>query len=247
IDLAQSYHTHERYSHLSESISSWSYITSNNCSTGTWKKLDQTKIYIPNTGNWYNVSPDLMSLSNAPWGVCHVDSGGYLVVSSVQTILFMVLSSYLAECTGESKYKEAAINAAAYIKTWLLDSETSLVKDRSLHTRNAKEAYEAVLSCHLTGLVIEGFCVLSSITGDTEWNTLAIDISRSAMDYGEWHSSDGILVVGTDGDPSEDTFTKTMKGLLNRGLMNAYQRNRSNKPFCDLIRSYINVQVWSFP
>ncbi|KAG8915181.1 hypothetical protein FRC02_004640 [Tulasnella sp. 418] len=163
-------------------------------------------------------------------------------MTSTQTILFMTLSSYLAESTGESKYIEAAVAAANWLKTWMLDSETSLMKDRMLYLHNAQEVAGSSLSCHLTGLAIEGFTVLASVTDHGEWSNLAINISRAAMNYEEWHSAEGILTVGTDGDPSENNATKSMKGLLNRGLMIAYQRNRSNKPFCDLVRSYINVQ-----
>ncbi|KAG8953582.1 hypothetical protein FRC03_011717 [Tulasnella sp. 419] len=64
----------------------------------------------------------------------------------------------------------------------------------------------------------------------------------AAMFYGEWHSPDGILTVGTDEDPLKDSDVKRYKGILNYGLLVAYKRNPSNKPFRDLVRSYINVQ-----
>ncbi|KAG8917702.1 hypothetical protein FRC02_002912 [Tulasnella sp. 418] len=163
-------------------------------------------------------------------------------IVSVKTVLYMTLSGYLAECTGELKYTETALQCAHFIKTWMIDPTTSLIKDCTIDVKAVQELSGAVLSCHLTGAVIEGFSVLASVTSDDEWRTLAIDISKAAMKYNEWHSGDGILTVGTGGNPSENTDIKAMKGLLNHGLMVAYQRNRSNEPFCNLIRSYINVQ-----
>ncbi|KAG8957023.1 hypothetical protein FRC03_010600 [Tulasnella sp. 419] len=163
-------------------------------------------------------------------------------ISSARTVLFMTLSSRLAECTGDGRYKEAAILSAKCIKTWMLDSATTLIKDCLIDARTAEEDGGAVLSPHLTGIAIEGFSVLGSITGDESWRSLAIDIAIAAMHYHGWHDIEGILVVGSDGDARDKTDTKTFKGLLNRGLLIAYQYNRSNRRLCRLIRSYINVQ-----
>ncbi|KAG8911610.1 hypothetical protein FRC02_006505 [Tulasnella sp. 418] len=62
------------------------------------------------------------------------------------------------------------------------------------------------------------------------------------MYYEPWHSPDGILTLSKDRATSENTNNKTFKGLLNRGLLVAYERNRSNEPFCNMVRCYINVQ-----
>ncbi|KAG8943587.1 hypothetical protein FRC03_002433 [Tulasnella sp. 419] len=70
----------------------------------------------------------------------------------------------------------------------------------------------------------------------------AIVIARAAMFYQPWHSPEGILTLGQDRATSENTNNKTLKGLLNRGLMVTYERNRSNELFCNMVRSYINVQ-----
>ncbi|KAG8942942.1 hypothetical protein FRC03_002791 [Tulasnella sp. 419] len=67
-------------------------------------------------------------------------------------------------------------------------------------------------------------------------------MARSAMLFSEWHTPDGILNLCSDRAASDDTHVRTFKGMLNRGLMVAYERNRSNEPFCTLVRSYVNVQ-----
>ncbi|KAG8913239.1 hypothetical protein FRC02_005577 [Tulasnella sp. 418] len=96
----------------------------------------------------------------------------------------------------------------------MLDPETYLIKERMLYISDAKEASGAVLSCHLTGLTIEGLTVLASVTGNNEWNKMAINIARAAIHYEGWHNSDGILIASTDGNASEFTETKAMKGDL---------------------------------
>ncbi|KAG8941115.1 hypothetical protein FRC03_004848 [Tulasnella sp. 419] len=247
IDGVHSYYTHKWYNHISTSISKWSMITGHNSHSGALVNLPQgptdtsTLVVLDVWSNTYTISKNLLGESGPSSAVCYY-LGNSFVIDSIQTVLFMTLSSYLAECSGEAKYKEAATAAANFLRTWALDPETSLIKDRRIYSFNAQDVDGAALSCHLTGLAIEGFVVLASVTGNSEWSDFAIEISIAAMRYEGWHSSDGILVVGADGDPSENTPIKTMKGFLNRGLMIAYQRNRSNKPFCDLVRSYINVQ-----
>ncbi|KAG8911686.1 hypothetical protein FRC02_006468 [Tulasnella sp. 418] len=62
------------------------------------------------------------------------------------------------------------------------------------------------------------------------------------MHYKGWHSPNGVLTVGSEGITLNNRDGRALKGLLNRGLLVAYQRNRSNKAFRDLVRSYINVQ-----
>ncbi|KAG8924062.1 hypothetical protein FRC02_010674 [Tulasnella sp. 418] len=144
--------------------------------------------------------------------------------------------------TGERKYADTAILGAKCIKNWMLDSTTRLIKDCLIDAQTAQERSGSELSCHLTGIAIEGFTVLASVTGDDIWRKLAIVIARAAMFYQPWHSPEGILTLGQDRATSENTNNKTLKGLLNRGLMVMYERNRSNELFCNMVRSCINVQ-----
>ncbi|KAG8913933.1 hypothetical protein FRC02_005241 [Tulasnella sp. 418] len=154
----------------------------------------------------------------------------------------MTLSSYLAECTGQAKFKDVAILSANCIKRWMIDPATKLIKECFIDVLKVKEREGAVLSCHLTGMAIEGFHVLAVVSGDESWKSLANDIAVAAMRHNEWHTPDGILNVGSNEDVSKSTDNNMFKGWLNRGLLVAYQHNRTNEPFCNLIRGYINVQ-----
>ncbi|KAG8939809.1 hypothetical protein FRC03_006011 [Tulasnella sp. 419] len=195
------------------------------------------------SGGIYTVSSSDTPFSTKPESSAkQYDYSGRRILSSIKTVLYMALSSYLAELTRQSRFLEVAIQCANCIKVWMLDPTTSLIKDCSIDVQVGQELSGAALSCHLTGFTIEGLSVLGSVTGNQEWNNLAIDISRAAMKHREWHSNDGVIIVGTDGTASENTNIKAMKGLLNIGLMVVYERNRTNEPFCNLVRSYINVQ-----
>ncbi|KAG8919015.1 hypothetical protein FRC02_001988 [Tulasnella sp. 418] len=240
ISEIHSYYNFKWYDQISKAISLWSDVVEQSNSIGTFLKLDQASIRL--NGYSSNVINEFLQSSEFSRGTYGDGISWHLVLDSIQTILLMTLSSYLAECTADSSYLDVALLAANCVKTWMIDPETSLIKQSLLYLSNAKDVVGAVLSCHLTGLAIEGFTVLSSITGHSEWNTLAIDISRAAMHYKGWHSPDGILTIDTEGKASKYTAEKAMKGLLVRGLMIAYQRNRSDKLFCTIVRSYINVQ-----
>ncbi|KAG8957610.1 hypothetical protein FRC03_009976 [Tulasnella sp. 419] len=166
-------------------------------------------------------------------------------ISSVRTTIFMTFSSYLAECTGDNAQRETAVLSANCIKRLMLDSTTMLITDCVMDSRDEYDSTKtstAVPSCHLTGIAIEGFCVLGSVTGEAAWTSLAVEMAIAAMRYKGWHGPNGVLSVGSEGITLANRDCRTFKGWLNRGLLVAYQRNRSNKAFCNLIRSYINVQ-----
>ncbi|KAG8914649.1 hypothetical protein FRC02_004892 [Tulasnella sp. 418] len=95
-----------------------------------------------------------------------------IAASSAKTVMFMTISGYLAEFTGDKKHADTAILAANCIKAWMLDSATSLIKDSLVDALTAQERRGSELSCHLTGMTIEGFTVLASVTGDDGWRTL---------------------------------------------------------------------------
>ncbi|KAG8950702.1 hypothetical protein FRC03_012782 [Tulasnella sp. 419] len=166
----------------------------------------------------------------------------YVEVRSSSTVLFMALSSYLAECTKDPGILKLAINCAICIRDRMLDSATMLIKDCNLDYIGNHNG-SGTLSCHLTGIAIEGFNVLATVSGDAAWKRLASDITEAAMRARDWHGGDGILTVGTDDTPYIDKDPKVFKGLLSRGLLVAYQRNPADKALRNMIRSYINVQV----
>ncbi|KAG8957150.1 hypothetical protein FRC03_010502 [Tulasnella sp. 419] len=170
-------------------------------------------------------------------------SGGHL--DCHETLLLMTLSSHLAECTKNDEYKEHALLAADRIKSMLLDPNTMLIKDGtqssvSVSSTRVDGDYSGLSSC-FTGLFIEALSLLASVTDDESWMTLAIQIATAAMKTSEWHGSDGILDVGSDGNVASNEDCRAFKGVLLRGLLEAYRRS-NNVPFRNLVRSYINVQ-----
>ncbi|KAG8912490.1 hypothetical protein FRC02_005962, partial [Tulasnella sp. 418] len=235
------YNIYEARFYLDNPSETWSNITaSNSCNRKGVVKVDQTQIRGDcGSSNLHKKESGEPSVAGGMFRL----SGSGFYIESTRTVLFMTLSSYLAECTGLRDYKYTALASANCIKTWMLDSATTLVKDGLIDPFNAQQQDGWTLSFYLTGLVIEGFSVLASVTNDESWRTLALEISMAAMRYDEWHDSNRILSVACDEDPSKNTTERGFKGLLNRGLLVAYERNRSNKLFCNYVRSYINVQL----
>ncbi|KAG8953899.1 hypothetical protein FRC03_011620 [Tulasnella sp. 419] len=155
----------------------------------------------------------------------------------------MALSSYLAESTNDPGFLYYAITSATCIETNMLDTRTGLVKHCHINGMNGQLKWDGNLSCHLTGIFIEGLSVLATVSGDYTWRSLAIATAESAMKLREWHDTDGVLSVLSSGSElfKSDGVNAT-RGLLSRGLMVAYQRNTSDKAFRSLVRSYINTQ-----
>ncbi|KAG8957151.1 hypothetical protein FRC03_010503 [Tulasnella sp. 419] len=196
---------------------------------------------------WDDEQPQYIRKSQVPFWSSSMFSGGVMLpcysdssctVSSIRTVLFMTLSSYLAERTKDSKYLDVATSSAKCINDWMIDRK-GLVMDCD-YVDGGRDGDE--ISPHLSGMVIEGLSVLADVTGDEDWRNLAIKIAVAAMYCDQWHHADGILKVGSDGDPSQSIDSRAFKGWLNRGLLVAYMRNRANPPFCNLVRHYINVQ-----
>ncbi|KAG8921715.1 hypothetical protein FRC02_012400 [Tulasnella sp. 418] len=134
------------------------------------------------------------------------------MINSRRTVLFMLLSCYLAEITGEDRIKTLALYAARCVATWMLDSSTSLAVDCLIHVANNNKQ-NAVLSCHLTGMVIEAFTVLAGVTKDDTWRNKAIEVADAAMKYTGWHGADGVLNVGSGGDQAEYSDIKAWRGV----------------------------------
>ncbi|KAG8957027.1 hypothetical protein FRC03_010604 [Tulasnella sp. 419] len=176
-------------------------------------KADTDKIQISDHDHYLHLSPS--GVPSLLGGLFAPDlEKGHALVSSVRTVLFMTLSSYLAEMTGERKYADIASLGANCIKNWMLDPTTQLIKDCVIDAQTTQERSGAYFSCHLTGITIEGFTVLASVTGEDNWRTLAIEVAKAAMCYEPWHSPEGILTLGKDRATSENTNDKTFKGRV---------------------------------
>ncbi|KAG8944546.1 hypothetical protein FRC03_002048 [Tulasnella sp. 419] len=237
-----SYYAYQSHYYMSNAMWYWSDYA---------ESSDATKNILKPTSSMISVSGGTCHFHVNALGVPSLTGGLFapnldvnnVLISSAKTVQLMTLSSYLAESSGDKKYLETALLTANCIKRWMIDSTTTLIKDCLVDASSAQERDGSVLSCHLTGLAIEGFAVLACVARDDEWRSLTIDIARSAMRHDEWHSSAGILTLCSNTAASDDTNVRTLRGLLIRGLMVAYERNRSNEPFCNLVRSYVNVQL----
>ncbi|KAG8919064.1 hypothetical protein FRC02_001956, partial [Tulasnella sp. 418] len=165
------------------------------------------------------------------------------LLNQSDTLLKLTLSAHLAEKTKLDKYKESACSAVESIKSITLDPTTMLVKHGDLYVSTSSTQVQSFEpSCHMTGLLIEGLSVLASVTEDESLINLMIHVATSAINAPQWHGSDGILKVGSDGDVSTYNDDHAFKGFLLRGLLEAYRRTPTNTAFRTLIRSYINVQ-----
>ncbi|KAG8938043.1 hypothetical protein FRC03_007685, partial [Tulasnella sp. 419] len=125
-----------------------------------------------------------------------------IAVRSDITVMFMMVSSYLAECTNDPEFLEYAVHSAICVRDHFMDSQTSLVKDCMVDAQDPQEQPKGDLSCHLTGIAIEGFSVLATVSGDDIWRKLAVEMAMSAMNFSKWHGPDGILAVGSEYKPS---------------------------------------------
>ena len=83
--------------------------------------------------------------------------------------LFLTLSAYLAQATGQSQYTNAAIAAA----NWIRNANTNannIVLD-TIHARDCSRSAASWLFTYNSGKYIEGTSVLASVTGDASWTT----------------------------------------------------------------------------
>ncbi|KAG8940761.1 hypothetical protein FRC03_005123 [Tulasnella sp. 419] len=174
---------------------------------------------------------------------CHLGYNSEFSVRSVETVLYMLLSAHLAECTNYDEYKEIALQTAERVKTIMWDSQCKLVKDLYINVGSSYgSTIKLPMSCYATGLFIEGLCVLASITGDGTWTELMIEVATAAIRWPNWHSSEGILIAGSGSKASLTSDDQAFRGILLRSLVEAYRRNPSNNAFRSLIKAYINVQ-----
>ena len=82
------------------------------------------------------------------------------------------LSAYLAEATKETKYKNAAIRSAKWIKAHMI-SPNNVVLD-SLNGASCARSASSWIFTYNSGKVIEGLSVLHDITKDAQWDKLSV-------------------------------------------------------------------------
>ncbi|KAF9564880.1 hypothetical protein CPC08DRAFT_218746 [Agrocybe pediades] len=158
-------------------------------------------------------------------------------INSITTTLYMTLSAYLAEATGDSKYTNAAILSATWMKNHNLNSNFI-----ALDTESGADCSRSPASWIFTynsGKFIEGLSVLFDVTKDAQWNQLMLNVIASAVKNTAWQGANGII---TEGATTTNNDSAGFKAVFVRGLLQAFRRRADNTPLRILIHSYVDVQ-----
>ncbi|KAF9258159.1 hypothetical protein L218DRAFT_1005342 [Marasmius fiardii PR-910] len=163
------------------------------------------------------------------------------VLESRATATFFTLSALLAEMTSNSTYTDAAKQSLQYLRNfayfprsngpenekliYALDGDPSCLDNGYQH------------SFPVTGDIIEGLSILTSIQNDTATYNLLQDAITSSTLYRQDQQSDGVLHVS--GLP--ETFPPSDPYLV-RGLTTAYKRNHISSTMHDYVKEFINIQ-----
>jgi len=158
-------------------------------------------------------------------------------VNSITTGLFVTLSAFLAEITGDAKYKNAAIAAATWMKS-LQISSANLVLD-TVNAHDCTRSPSTWLFTYNSGKYIEGLSVLSAVTGDASWNSLMVTILAASVKSAPWQGTNGIITEGASTASNNDGVG--FKAVFVRGLHEAFERS-SNNDLRILVHSYLDVQ-----
>ncbi|KAF8799206.1 endo-1,6-alpha-mannosidase [Phlegmacium glaucopus] len=148
------------------------------------------------------------------------------------------ISAFLAESTGHSKYKDAALLSAKWIESHNINAD-NIVLD-TVNSHDCTRSPATWLLTYNSGKYVEGLSVLSDITGDSHWRTLTVNIVAAAVKSSAWQGTDGIITEGSS--PSKNNDGVGFKAIFIRGLLEVFSRNPSNVELGILLRSYIDVQ-----
>ncbi|THG95207.1 hypothetical protein EW026_g6407 [Hermanssonia centrifuga] len=159
-------------------------------------------------------------------------------INSITTGLYVTLSAYLGEIYGDSKYTNAAIASANWIKNLNINSG-DIVLD-TVNGHDCTRSPSSWLFTYNSGKYIEGLSVLGAVTGDAQWTNLMLDIVAAAVKSSAWEGTDGIITEGAS--PSSNNDDVGFKAIFIRGLHETFTRSASNTNLQGLIRSYIDVQ-----
>uniref|UniRef100_A0A0W0G1L0 Glycoside hydrolase family 76 protein n=1 Tax=Moniliophthora roreri TaxID=221103 RepID=A0A0W0G1L0_MONRR len=165
-------------------------------------------------------------------------AGGVFWMINPSIRLYLTLSAYLAEITGDKKYQDAAILSANWIKNHNINSDNIVLDTVNGHDCSRSPA--DWLFTYNSGKYVEGLSVLASITGDAQWTSLYTNIANSAMKTNHWAGSNGIITEGAS--PSQNNDGVGFKAIFIRGLHEAFARS-SNNDLKILIHSYIDYNA----
>ncbi|KAJ7588251.1 endo-1,6-alpha-mannosidase [Mycena floridula] len=159
-------------------------------------------------------------------------------INSVTTGLFLTLSAFLAETTGDAKYTNAAVAAANWMESLQINS-ANLILD-TVNAADCSRSPSTWIFTYNTGKYIEGLSVLAAVTGDSSWTALMNNILVAGVKSGPWQGSDGIITEGAS--PASNNDAVGFKAIYIRGLHEAYERSPGNSALQILLHSYFDVQ-----
>ncbi|KAG8948083.1 hypothetical protein FRC03_000843 [Tulasnella sp. 419] len=175
-----------------------------------------------------NVCLDDIQLHQSPDGSTSLSGGVFkdsfegTEIAAFETTLYMSLSAHLAQCTGEEHYKDNAVLTANCVKNYMIDPETSVVKDCTVDAWNGKVATMGTPSVFLTGVFLEALSILASIDTDNTWQKLAFKTASASMRVQKWHGS-GWVLFPTANRSGLDEGVGNSKGSLIRGLRQVHR------------------------
>lgn len=108
--------------------------------------------------------------------------------------LYVTLSAFLAEATGDSTYTNAAILSANWMKAHTLNTDYLV-----LDTMEANSCTPAPVNVQLTynsGKFIEGLAVLAKVTGDSQWTDMYTNIAAASAKTDAWAGANGVITEG---------------------------------------------------
>ncbi|SJL17772.1 uncharacterized protein ARMOST_21334 [Armillaria ostoyae] len=159
-------------------------------------------------------------------------------MNSITTGLYITLSAFLADITGDSKYTNAAIQSARWMQALQINSN-GIILD-SLNGHDCSRSPATWLFTYNSGKFIEGLSVLANVTNDDTWSNLLVNVVASAVKSSAWQGSDGIITEGAS--PSSNNDGVGFKAIFIRGLLEAWNRNPLYDDLRILIHSYVDVQ-----
>ncbi|KAJ7498155.1 endo-1,6-alpha-mannosidase [Mycena galericulata] len=159
-------------------------------------------------------------------------------VNSITTGLYITLSAFLAQYTGNATYTNAAILSANWIKNHNINAN-DLVLD-TVDAADCSTSPASWLFTYNSGKYIEGLSVLGAVSGDSSWNTLMVNILNAAVKTNVWQGSNGVITEGAS--PTADNDDVGFKAVFIRGLAEAWMRNTGYTALTTLIHSYGDVQ-----
>ncbi|KAJ4482521.1 endo-1,6-alpha-mannosidase [Lentinula aciculospora] len=159
-------------------------------------------------------------------------------INSITTGLFMTLSAFLAETTGDATYTNAAILSAQWSQNLQINAD-GIVLD-TVDGADCTRSPATWLFTYNSGKYLEGLSILKDVTADSAWTSLMTDIAAAAIKSSVWEGSNGIITEGSS--PTANNDGVGFKAIFIRGLDEVSVRSSDNSALQILIHSYNDVQ-----